>query len=154
MENAFERITNYLRQNEVPFRSIDHPSAASAEEYQRTLGTRLEQQAKALFIRYKKSNTKGFAIVALAAQKKADMENVRRLLFAKEVRLGTAEQLKEVTGCGYGELPPFGKMFSVTLLFDKDLLNEKEIYFNAGKLTSSIILNPVDLIKVEEPVLF
>lgn len=154
MNTTFDKIVQYLNEHKIAFHSIDHPPVASAEEYHKTLGTRMEQQAKALFVRYKRSGSKGFVIVALQAQKKADMETICRLLFAKEVRLGTSEQLMEATGCNYGELPPFGKLFALKLLFDKDLLNEPKIYFNAGSLTSSITLNPADLVRVEEPVLF
>jgi Ala-tRNA(Pro) deacylase len=75
-------------------------------------------------------------------------------LQAKEVRLGIKEQLEQVTGCSYGELPPFGKFFSLPLLMDRDLLLEEEIYFNAGSLTRSLVINPLDLQRIEEPILF
>ncbi len=154
MKNVPEEITTYLTANGVAFERITHPAADSAESYQKTLGTRLEQQAKALFVRFKKTGAKGFVIVAIQAQKKADLELIRRLIHANEVRLGTKEQLAEITGCGYGELPPFGKIFSVQLVMDKDLLNEEKVYFNAGSLTSSIVLNPNEIVRLEDPILF
>ena len=154
MENISERIINYLQENNIPFDQINHSAAGGVEEYRQTMGTRLEQQAKALFVRVKKNNGKSFAIVALQAQKKADLNRICRLLGAKEVRLGSADQLKEVTGCNYGELPPLGKIFSVPLLMDKDLLSEEKIYFNAGTLTSSIIMDPNELERIENPIIF
>jgi Ala-tRNA(Pro) deacylase len=154
MKNVPEEIVAYLTANGVAFERINHPAADSAESYQKTLGTRLEQQAKALFVRFKKTGTKGFVVVAIQAQKKADLDLVRRLIHANEVRLGTKEQLVETTGCGYGELPPFGKIFSLQLVMDKDLLNEEKIYFNAGSLTFSITMNPNDLVRLEDPILF
>lgn len=154
MDRVFDRLVKYLDDSKIPFESIEHPSAASAGDYQRIVGTRLEQQAKALFIRYKKPGVKGFAIIAVAAQKQADLELIRKLLHANEIRLGSAEQLKEATGCNYGELPPFGKLFSLPLFFDRELLTEEKIFFNAGKLTASITLNPHHLVKIEEPIMF
>jgi Ala-tRNA(Pro) deacylase len=154
MTSVSQEIVDHLKLNAIPHQSIHHAAAASVLEYQQTLGTRLEQQAKALFIRYKKSNTKGFAIVAIQAQKRLDLDMVCKLLHAKEARLGTHEQLMEATGCNYGELPPLGKIFSLTLLMDKELLKEDQIYFNAGSLTFSIILSPVMLAAFEEPILF
>jgi Ala-tRNA(Pro) deacylase len=47
-----------------------------------------------------------------------------------------------------------GKLFSVPLLMDKELLTEEKVYFNAGSLTFSIVLNPTQLFKIEEPILF
>jgi Ala-tRNA(Pro) deacylase len=148
------RIVKYLEENNVTFEQVTHSSAGSAEEYKQTMGTRLEQQAKALFVRVKNKNSKGFVIVAIQAQKKADFDLVRRLSGAAEVRLGNAEQLKEATGCSYGELPPLGKIFSLPLMMDRELLTEEKIYFNAGALNFSIIMNPVELVRIEEPVLF
>jgi Ala-tRNA(Pro) deacylase len=148
-----QKIVDYLKLHAIPHQSIHHAAAASVLEYQQILGTRLEQQAKALFIRYK-GNAKDFAIVAIQAQKKLDLDMVCKLLHAKEARLGAHEQLLETTGCNYGELPPLGKIFSLTLLMDKELLKEDKIYFNAGSLTFSIILNPVLLAAFEEPILF
>ena len=154
MEGIPQRIIAYLEAGRVSFEKIDHPSAGGVEEYRQTLGTRLEQQAKALFLRVKYKNSKSFAIAAIQAQKKADLNLLTRLLGALEIRLGTKEQLEEITGCTYGELPPLGKIFSVPLLMDKDLLLEQKIYFNAGSLTFSIVMSASDLISLEEPILF
>ena len=148
------RIVDYLKENQVLFDQVNHPSAGSAEDYRQTMGTRLEQQAKALFIRVKHKNTKGFVIVAIQAQKKAEFDLIRGLLGAAEVRLGTAEQLLETTGCSYGELPPLGKIFGVPLLMDRKLLTEEKIYFNAGALNFSVIMDPHELLRIEEPLLF
>src|ERR1700677_4217484 len=127
MESIPQRIVLYLEAARVPFEKIDHPSAGSAEEYRQTMGTRLEQQAKALFLRVKNKNSKGFAIAAIQAQKKADLKLLAHLLSALEIRLGTREQLEQTTGCTYGELPPLERIFSVPLMMDKDLLTEENI---------------------------
>jgi Ala-tRNA(Pro) deacylase len=154
MAAATDRIEQYLTEHDVNFRRIEHAAAGSAEDYHHTLGTRYEQQAKALFIRYKKPGEKGFVILALQAQKRADLNRVTRLLKASEVRLGTEGQLQEVTGCGFGELPPLGKLYGLQLLFDKDLLAEDEVFFNAGTLTTSIAVDPKLIEKVEEPIVY
>jgi Ala-tRNA(Pro) deacylase len=97
---------------------------------------------------------KSFAILALQAQKRADLEGATRLLNASGVRLGTAEQLAEVTGCQFGELPPHGRCFGVPLLFDRALTAESLIYYNAGDLSRSIEVDPADLVRIEDPILF
>jgi Ala-tRNA(Pro) deacylase len=154
MNDVSTRIVEYLKKYNVPFEQLTHPSAGSAEEYRKTMGTRLEQQAKALFIRFKKTGGKGFAVATIQAQKKVDLNFMCKLLGAREVKLGTLEQLQEVTGCNYGELPPMGKLFAVPLLMDRELLNEPKIYFNAGSLRFSITMDPAELVKLEQPILF
>ena len=154
MNETLYKIETYCQENSIPFKKIEHAHAASAEEYHEILKTRFEQQAKALLLRYKKQGEKGFVVVAIQAQKKVDLEKIKPLLDAKTLRLAELDQLKKETGCEYGELPPFGKLFNLQLVFDKDLLNEKEIYFNAGSLTNSFVVSPQTLISVEKPILF
>jgi len=146
------RVEDYLRQEKVDFEVIEHEPAGSAEEYHQVLGTRYQQQAKSIFLRLKRPGGKGFAVLALQAHKRADLEKVARLLDARAARLGTVEQLREATGCGFGELPPFGKIFGLPLLFDTDLLTEDTIYFNAGDLGVSIALHPQELERIEQPI--
>jgi Ala-tRNA(Pro) deacylase len=154
MEIIFNKIIGYLNEHGIAHQIIKHAAAGSVEEYQRTMNTRLQQQAKALFVRFKKAQSKGFAIVALPGNRKADLTLICNLLHAREVRLGTSEQLQQVTGCRYGELPPMGKVFGLPLLMDKALLNEERIYFNAGTLTASVILNPKSIVDSEQPILY
>jgi len=77
---------------------------------------------------------------------------VRSLLGAKDVRLATRDQLLEATGCQFGELPPFGQLFGLPLIFDSALQREDEIYFNAGALTTSIAMNPKTIVEMEKPI--
>lgn len=152
MASALDRIREYLDANGLQYRVIEHEAAGSAEEYHEVLGTRFEEQAKALFVRYKKPGDKGFVILALQAQKRADLNRVARLVKATETRLGTAQQLAEATGCSFGELPPLGGIYGLQLLMDKDLLTQDEIFFNAGTLTVSIAVDPKEIEKLEQPI--
>jgi Ala-tRNA(Pro) deacylase len=154
MTDVLAKLVAHLDERSVPYRTIEHAAAASAEEYRDTLGTRYEQQAKTLFVRYRKPGEKAFAALALQAQKRADFARVADLLDAREAKLGTVEQLAQATGCGFGELPPFASVFGLPLLLDRDLLDQDEIYFNAGSLTTSIALAPEHLMTVEQPVLY
>ena len=148
-----KKIKFFLEEHQIIYQEITHKPAASAEEYHQILGTRYEQQAKALLIRYKKPGVKGFVVVTIPAQKRANLEQIKNVLQAKSVRLAEPKQLQEVTGCNFGELPPLGKIFGLQLLMDQELLLEPKIYFNAGKLDLSIVLSPKDLQKLEEPIL-
>jgi Ala-tRNA(Pro) deacylase len=146
-----EQPREYFDDHGVRYRVIAHEAAASADEYHAILGTRYEQMPKAIFLRYQGNDGKGFAILALQAHKRADLERVGRVLLARDVRLGSRDELLEVTGCGFGELPPVGGLFGLPLLFDQDLLAEDELYFNAGSLTASMVVRPRALAALERP---
>ncbi len=154
MESVKSKILNYLKSNDCLFNEIDHNPAASAEEYHNELGTRYEQQAKALFIRYKKPGLKSFAIVAIQAQKRCDLNEIKKKLQASSIRMANIDQLKTETGCEFGQLPPFGKPFGFKLLMDNDLIKEELIYFNCGDLSFSLSMDPKLIQKIEEPIIF
>ena len=154
MINTKKKIINYLRDSNTNFWRLDHPPAARADEYHQTLGTRYEQQAKALLLRYRSHGQKGFVVATIQAQKKADMALLARKLGASSIRMATLVELKETTGCSFGELPPIGRLFGLPLLMDKDLLTQDMIYFNAGDLSFSVAMAPEDLQGLEQPIMF
>jgi Ala-tRNA(Pro) deacylase len=73
-----EQLRDYFDDHGVAYRIIAHEAAASADEYHAILGTRYEQMPKAIFVRYQGKDRKGFAILALQAHKRADLQRVRR----------------------------------------------------------------------------
>jgi Ala-tRNA(Pro) deacylase len=154
MTSVAERLRNYFDDQGVAYRLIEHEPAGSAVEYHAVLGTPYEQMPKAVFLRFRRKDSKGFAILALQADKRADLPRVARLLDARDVGLGSREQLREATGCDWGELPPVGRLFGLPLLFDQDLLSEDELYFNAGSLTMSMAVRPKALEALERPILY
>src|SRR5260370_20701547 len=97
---------------------------------------------KAVFLRYRRQEGERFAILALQAYKRADLKRIASLLDARAVRLGTRQQLRDMTGCEFGELPPVGSLFGLASLLDQDLLREETLYFNAASLTRSFAVAP------------
>lgn len=153
MTNTHEKIVEHLRANRVPFEVVDHAPAASAQEYQQVLKTRLEQQAKALLVQAtKRGQADVHAVVAVPAQKRADLKRVAAALEADNARLADASALERLTGCKFGELPPLGKLFGLPLLVDRELFTQDRIYFNAGALTKSIVLAPDQLRVADSPI--
>jgi Ala-tRNA(Pro) deacylase len=152
MTSVAERLRAYLDDHGVAYRIIAHKAAASADEYHDVLGTRYEQMPKAIFLRYQDKGGKRFAILALQAHKRADLHRVAQVLHARDVRLGSRDELRHVTGCEFGELPPIGRLFGLPLLLDEDLLLEDELYFNAGSLTASIVVRARTLQALEQPI--
>jgi Ala-tRNA(Pro) deacylase len=156
MVNAMNGIKSHLLSNGIHFEELHHEEVGDPVEYSHKIGTRLEQQAKALLLRCKKNGgEKFFIVVSVPANKKVDFNAVSSKVGVgtKSIRVAEKEQMYELTGCEPGELPPLGKLWGVQLLFDEALFAEPKIYFNAGSLGYSIIANPHDIAKVEEAVI-
>ena len=143
----------HFEEKQIPHKEVQHAPGASAEEYHNALKCRYEQQAKSLLIKVYGPTGEYFAMLAIPAQKRADLDKIKETLNARKVRMANLEELKSVTGCIYGEVPSLGKVFDIRLILDKDFLNEDEIYLNVGKNDISFIMNPKDLVNVEEPIL-
>jgi Ala-tRNA(Pro) deacylase len=150
LDGAYDRIVEYLDSNGVGYEVIRHEPAASAEDYHQIVGTRYEQQAKSIFLRVKRASEKSFAVLTIQAQKRADLQRAAALLGAREVKMATREQLEQQTGCTFGELAPFGRLYGVPLLIDADLLTQGEIYFNAGDVSISLRIDPDALRDLEQ----
>ncbi len=151
MEEVYTKIKNYFSSNNITYREMKHAPGATAEQYHNAVGCRYEQQAKCLLVRVKGTEGKYYAIVVIPAQKRLDLESLKASLNAKEVRMANKDELKNVTGCNFGEVPPLAKIFNLKLAMDKDFLKEKEMYMNAGKVDISFVVNPLDIQKLESP---
>jgi Ala-tRNA(Pro) deacylase len=148
-----ERLIDYLTANGIRYREIEHPPAASAEEYSRIVGSALHEQAKALLLRrYRRTGAKDLLIHSLPGDQRSDLAALAEPLEAKRLRLATAEELKQATGCKFGELPSVGSIFGLPLSMDARLLTQQRIFFNSGRLDRSVVLDPRDLESVESPI--
>ena len=153
MEDIYAKIKKYFIDNDIHFREVAHEAGASAEDYHKALGCRYEQQLKCLLLKIYEDGKEYFVVLTIPAQKRADFEVIKSAMNAKKVRMATKEELKTVTGCNYGELPPLGKIFNIQLIMDKDFLKEQETFMNAGKVDVSFVVNPLDLQRLEIPIL-
>ncbi len=147
------KIEQYLTEKGVSFRGVEHAPAASAEEYNKTLGTRFTQQVKVLLLKCKKEGNESFCVLALQGHKKADLASAAKALNVTKARLADRDQLLSATGCNFGELHPFAVLYDLPLLMDEDFLSEDEVFINAGCLDYSIVVSPGDIVKTERPLL-
>jgi len=152
-ETTYQTLKEFYTDRNVPFQEREHAPGASAEDYHNALGCRYEQQLKCLLVKVYGLDIDQFVMVTIPAQKHADFEKIKQLFNAKKVRGATLDELRQVTGCEYGEVPSSGKIFNISLVLDKDFLNEKEVYMNAGVVNKSFIVNPNDLVRIEEPII-
>lgn len=153
-EATYQKLKQFYTDHHISFREVEHAPGASAEEYHHALGCRYEQQLKCLLIKVYETGNEHFVMVTIPAQKRADFEKIKQLFNAKKMRGATLDELRQVTECEYGEVPPAGKIFSIPLVMDKDFLKEKEVFMNAGKVDVSFVVNPLDLQQLENPIMF
>src|SRR3989344_4116710 len=102
---------------------LEHEEVVTSEDAARTRGFELKQGIKAIIL----TNDKEFVVVCVPADKKVDTKLVaNEVKWARnKLRMATAEEVLEVTGCIIGAVPPFGHKQKLKLLIDKGIYDNE-----------------------------
>lgn len=136
------------------FETFEHkPVTTSQEAASIRTGYTLDQGAKAIILRVKKSNTeKYFAQFIVPGSVRINSKLVTKLLEAKNIRFATKDELSKLTnGIEIGGVPPFGNLFKLPVYLDKSLLSHEKIIFNAGDRSFSIGMYLKDYLDIVKP---
>lgn len=61
-----------------------------------------------------------FYLAVLSGAKRFNSKEFKKLIGAKSIRFATPEEVKRITGCLSGAVPPFGSMFKENVLTKVD----------------------------------
>lgn len=147
-------ITDLLTKEQCWFETFEHEPVRTSEEAAKVrTGYTLEQGAKAIIIRVKKTGgEKYFVMLVLPADSRFDSEKVKTLLETKDIRFATKEEIAILTnGIEIGGIPPFGNLFQLQVIADPILLENKKIIFNAGDRKFSVAMKAEDYKNIVRP---
>jgi prolyl-tRNA editing enzyme YbaK/EbsC (Cys-tRNA(Pro) deacylase) len=144
----FQQIKALLDQRAIPYKHVHHQPTYTSEESARARGESTRIGGKALVMKIENQ----FRLFVLSAARKMDSHAMKKHLGVKRTRFATPKELKELTGCVPGCVPPFGEpIVALPLYLDKSILENEKIAFNAGSLTDSIIMKVEDYLILVEP---
>ncbi|MBU0614788.1 MAG: aspartate--tRNA ligase [Nanoarchaeota archaeon] len=143
-DEVYEKIVDALNKDKIEFETIEHKAVYTSEEAAEVRGISPSQGVKALICK----TDKGFVQACVPGDKEIDLEKLKKVLQTKSVELASADEVKRVSGCSIGSVPPFGNLFEIKILIDKQVTQNKEVAFNAGTHTKSIKMRAKDLTKV------
>ncbi|MBI2671574.1 hypothetical protein HYX16_01440 [Candidatus Woesearchaeota archaeon] len=149
MDQVFIEIKELLDKSKVKYKVLDHEPTPTSKDAARVRGTKEEQGAKALILRSKGN----FLLCVLPGNERIGLKKLRMIINQKSLSLAAKEEVKEVTKCVPGEVPPFGNIFNIKTYADRSLLKNEEIAFNAGLMTRSIIMKTEDYLKIVNPII-
>ena len=136
-----------LRSNGADFHVLTHEPVRTSEEAARVRGTPLEQGAKALVFQADDRQV----LVVVQAHRRVDSRAVKQFLGIKNLRMLSAEELKELTGLDVGAVPPFGNVIDLPTYADAELLDAPRIAFNAGSRSTSVVMATQDYARLANP---
>ena len=143
-----DRLENYLRENGVPFEVQHHPRVITAQEVAATEHVPGEMLVKVVMVL---ADDK-MIMLALPAPYQVDLEKVREVLGAKEVRLADEEEFEGTfPDCEVGAMPPFGNLYDLPVYAEEALVEDETIVFRAGTHTDTMSVSYADFERLVEP---
>lgn len=122
----------------------EHAAVITSEEAAKTRGDLLKEGIKALLFT---NGDNQWVIVNVPADKKVDQKKVAEQLgWSKgKIRLATAEEVMEKTGCEIGAVPPFGHKDKIQILVDIGVYENQKSAFNIGLRTHSVKISTKEM---------
>ena len=153
VENVLEKLVDLFQKGNAQFRVLEHPAAGkSSQSVAEIRGTQLGQGAKALVCHVKGNGIKLYALAVLPADKQADLSKLATALGGRRASLASPDEVRELTGCVFGAVPPVSFHPDLKLVADPSLYERyDELAFNAGLLDHSIIIKTEDYRRIVQP---
>lgn len=123
------KVKAYLDGAGVKYEVIEHPTVYTAQEIAAVTHVKGKELVKAVMVKADGE----MVMLALPATRKINFEMLKGVLGGKNVTLAKEEEFESLfPDCETGAMPPFGKLYNVSVIAAQSLADDKEIMFNAG----------------------
>ena len=119
-------------------------SARTAQDAADSLNTEVGSIIKSLFLRTKNS----FLLCLVAGDRRCSLNKIKKILGEKDVSMGHADQVKQVTGFTIGGVSPIGHLNPIKIYIDQSLSRFANIFGAAGHPNCVFKINFIDLQKI------
>lgn len=140
------KVKKYLDKHGVDYEELAHKTVYTAFDAANTLKKQLKEIAKTILIQADKTHV----LVVLPADKKIDMEKLKKVLGAKSVKIPDEKVMIKVLKIKPGSLSSFGRLHKLETLVDKAMLGADKAVLATGSFTDSVLMKVKDLIRIEE----
>lgn len=141
-------IFEFLDEARVPYKVLEHRPVFSAQRLAQIEHEPGRFVAKPVIV---KADGR-FLMCVLPADAKIDLETLKGQLHARSAELADEEDIARLfPDCEVGAEPPFGNLFNLDTVMDKDLEKDDHIVFRAGSHTKAVRLDMADYRKLVHP---
>jgi prolyl-tRNA editing enzyme YbaK/EbsC (Cys-tRNA(Pro) deacylase) len=141
-----KKVKNYLDKQGIDYEEVVHKTVYTAYDAAQTLKKELKDIAKNLLV--KADNT--YALVVVPADKKLDLNKIKKALGAKKISIPTEKVMLKVLKIKPGAISSFGKLHKLEMLVDKAMVGTKKAVFSTGSMTDSVLMKVKDYVQMEE----
>ena len=119
-------------------------SARTAQDAANSLNAEVGSIIKSLFLKTKNS----FLLCLVAGDRRCSLNKIKKILGEKDVSMGHADQVKQVTGFTIGGVSPIGHLNPIKIYIDQSLSRFENIFGAAGHPNCVFKINFIDLQKI------
>jgi Ala-tRNA(Pro) deacylase len=147
---TLQRTLDYLDRALVRYAHSKHPVAYTAREVATVGHLPLHKVAKTVVF----VGEGGHGMAVVPADALVDLAALRGVLGVPTLRLATEQELAALfPETELGSMPPIGNLFDMPVFFDRSLVDEKFIGFNAGTHRDLIYMGVDDYVRLVQPVI-
>ena len=141
------RVAEFLTDQKVPFETIYHAPAFSAQKRAKYLHTPGKQVAKCVLL----VGPSGYLLSVLPATRQIDLERLSAQL-GESVRLAEDQEIAWVfRDCEWGVVPPFGTLYGLSTILEDSFDRAALLVFEGRLHAESIRLRCSDYETLERP---
>ena len=146
-EAVFSKIIELLDSLKLKYEIMEHEPVHTSEEASKVRKTDLKSGLKAMVMRSKGK----YFMAVISGDKKIDMKKLRKFLEIDRMSFATPDEVKKITDCVIGSVPPLGNLFDIPVYADKSVNRNEIVNFNAGLHTKSIKITLKDWLTTVKP---
>jgi Ala-tRNA(Pro) deacylase len=122
------RISRYLAEQEADFDILGHPHSATSMETAQVAHVSGDRIAKSVLL----GDDRGYLLAVIPASSRVDLGELHRQT-SRNLGLVTEYELGALfDDCEPGAVPPFGNVYDIDTIVDESLVEQSDIYFEAG----------------------
>lgn len=147
--SIFENILQILEKSDIPYKLIEHEPVFTMEQAAQVCNHLPKQGVKTLLIKlYTTKRQFEYWLVVWQGNEQIPFAEICSKLDFKKSKLAQPQEVSDTLGIEIGALAPFGYDNEYSVIFDKRLLEQEQVFINAGVHDKTIALAPEDLLKI------
>lgn len=142
------KLASFLQTEKVKYVAVKHPVAYTAQEIAAAQHVPGKQLAKSVLI----LTEHGATLAVLPAIVRIDLKKLKGVLRAKKLTIGREADIKlRFPDLEVGAMSPFGNLYAVPVVVDKQLTEVGDIVFNGGTHTDTVKMKYADFARLVKP---
>ena len=149
--SIFENILQILENNQISYKLIEHEPVFTMEQAAKVCSHKPVQGVKTLLAKlYSSKRQFDYWLVVWQGNEQIIFDELTSQQSYKKWKFAQPDEVLFDIGVEVGALAPFGYVQKYPTIFDKRLLEQEQVYINAGVHDKTIALAPRDLFQILE----